>query len=160
MNEIGLSLKKHYEGITAGGEEGGLSLRSDPGCVEEEEFMRKWAEGRDRDFHYGSTQRGPHRDELELTVKGRGAREYGSEGQQRGLVLALRLAQVEFFRSALKQIPVLLADDIVNELDPARRRAFWGGIPEGAQLIATGTELPQSEGWQVFSVAGGAFTPR
>ena len=56
--------------------------------------------------------------------------------------------------------PVLLADDVLGELDPDRRRRFWERIGPERQVIATGTTLPDAElgHWQVFKVEGGRFT--
>jgi DNA replication and repair protein RecF len=57
---------------------------------------------------------------------------------------------------------VLLADDVLGELDPARRRKFWAAIDADSQVIATGTHLPDAElgTWQVFEVAEGALTEK
>lgn len=156
--DLGEYLKGHYSAITSGREEGKLQFRPDLTAESEEDFLRQWRDGRARDLQSGATQRGPHRDDLTLQVGGKAAREYGSEGQQRGLVLALRLAQVDYFRLRLRLTPVLLADDIVNELDPDRRRSFWAGIGTDVQLIATGTTLPEGDAWEVFSVSDGSFT--
>lgn len=115
---------------------------------------------RPRDLQFRSTLSGPHRDDLALTIGGRPARDYGSEGQQRSLVLALRLAQVSHIRAATGIEPVLLADDVLGELDPARRRRFWASLGTERQVLATGTELPAAElgTWEIFRVAGGVFT--
>lgn len=116
---------------------------------------------RARDLQFRSSLSGPHRDDLALRVGGRPAKDYGSEGQQRSLVLALRLAQVNHVRAATGVQPVLLADDVLGELDPARRRRFWAALGEERQVLATGTELPAAElgAWEIFRVASGAFTP-
>ena len=111
----------------------------------------------------GMTQRGPQRDDLEFLLADRPAADVASEGQQRGLVLALRLAQVAYARARTGVRPVLLADDVLGELDPARRRRFWGALDPELQVIATGTALPEDHArgrWQVFAVANGTFTPR
>jgi DNA replication and repair protein RecF len=57
---------------------------------------------------------------------------------------------------------VLLADDVLGELDPARRRRFWAAIDPASQVIATGTSLPDAAlgAWQVFEVADGTFTEK
>jgi DNA replication and repair protein RecF len=54
----------------------------------------------------------------------------------------------------------LLADDVLGELDPARRRRFWATLGESRQVIATGTALPDAElgAWEVWRVSGGVFT--
>jgi DNA replication and repair protein RecF len=153
-------LASHYGSITSGQEEGTLQYRPDLLLQSEEAFLKQWTDGRNRDLQYAATQRGPHRDELLLQVNRKPAKDFGSEGQQRGLVLALRLAQIDFFRSRLRLQPVLLADDIVNELDPLRRQSFWRAVGPEMQLIATGTSLPAAGDWQVFAVEEGRFTAR
>jgi DNA replication and repair protein RecF len=124
-------------------------------------WLALFAQNRPRDLQFRTTLVGPHRDELVFTVNQRPARDYGSEGQQRSLVIALRLAQVAFFRARMQIEPVLLADDVLGELDPGRRRRFWASLGQTRQIIATGTTLPDAElgAWQVFHVAAGAFTP-
>jgi recombinational DNA repair ATPase RecF len=72
-------------------------------------------------------------------VKHTAAKDFASEGQQRSLVLALRLAQAAWFQSKCGIRPVLLADDVLGELDPARRRRFWAAIDPESQVIATTT---------------------
>ncbi len=160
LGEIGPRLAEHYGEISRGRERGFLQFRPDVAEDAAEDFATLWARGRARDLQYGTTQRGPHRDELTFRIDERAARDYGSEGQQRGLVLSLRLAQIDYFREALRIAPVLLADDIVNELDPGRRESFWRAVGGEMQLIATGTSLPIGEDWQVFDVEDGVFTAR
>ena len=115
---------------------------------------------RGRDALLRSTLSGPHRDDFHFTLNQRPARDFASEGQQRSLVLALRLAQAAWFRQKSGVQPVLLADDVLGELDPERRRRFWATIDPDAQVIATGTALPEAElgTWQVFKVANGGFS--
>ncbi|WP_342750649.1 hypothetical protein OH491_19870 [Termitidicoccus mucosus] len=110
-----------------------------------------------------ATLGGPHRDDCALTVAGRAAREFASEGQQRSLAIALRLAEAAFLRARTGVTPVLLADDVLGELDAGRRRRFWGALDEEHQVIATGTRAPDETGagamaWEFFGVRGGCFT--
>lgn len=116
--------------------------------------------GRARDVQFRSTLTGPHRDDFEFTLDGRPARETASEGQQRSMVLALRLAQADWFWHHRGTAPLILADDVLGELDEPRRRGFWSAMPDDWQVIATGTEKPDSPGqsWQVFTVANGYFS--
>jgi DNA replication and repair protein RecF len=150
---------EHYASISAGREAADLRFRPDVASRSPDDFVRQWQEGRARDLIQGATQHGPHRDDYILYLNQQRARDFASEGQQRGLVLALRLAQLAYFREKLKVAPVLLADDIVNELDPVRRESFWKVIGPESQLIATGTTRPGGEGWQVFEVEAGNFRP-
>ena len=103
-----------------------------------------------------STERGPHRDDLELLLNGRPAKQFASEGQQRCLVIALRLAQAAYFLAKGGVTPVLLCDDVLGELDPVRRAKFWAALEGEPQVIATGTSMPaDAGGWQVLNVEGG-----
>ncbi|TVP77303.1 MAG: DNA replication and repair protein RecF [Puniceicoccaceae bacterium] len=121
-----------------------------------EAYLRLLRDGRERDRILGATQRGPHRDDFSLALTVGGAREYASDGQQRGLCVALRIAQASYYREQLGRVPVLLADDVLGELDPVRREGFWRACPQDVQIIASGTELPvDSVNWVVNSVAGG-----
>ena len=102
---------------------------------------------------------GPHRDDLSFGLGGAAAKDFASEGQQRSIVLALRFAQLSWFRKMSGVQPILLADDVLGELDPIRRARFWKNVAPEAQVIATGTVAPESPEWQVFTVAGGVFSP-
>ena len=114
-----------------------------------------------RDTVLGATSPGPHRDDLSILLGERAAREYGSEGQQRGLVLALKLAAFRQFRRRLGIVPVVLADDVLNELDGERKRLFWETLEAEVQVVASGTQRPVGErpaGWRICEVREGAFT--
>jgi len=123
-------------------------------------WAERWAKRRERDRQFRSTLSGPHRDDFLFLHGGQAAEDYASEGQQRGLVLALRLAQAQWFRAKTGIRPVLLADDVLGELDPQRRQRFWAAIDAESQVIATGTAPPDASlgEWQIFAVSGGAFT--
>lgn len=149
-----------YRDLTGGAEEAIFSYCPDVAVERPEELRATWEEGRRRDLIAGLTRRGPHRDDFEIGFSGKPAREFGSEGQQRGLALALRMAQLRYLQDALQVRPVLLADDIVNELDPERRRRFWESLDAEIQVLAAGTALPEASSrgsWQVFGVSDGRF---
>jgi DNA replication and repair protein RecF len=97
---------------------------------------------RDRDRGY--TSAGPHMDDLLLALDGRGARAFASQGQQRALVLALKIAEIENLRAALGRPPLLLLDDVSSELDPAKNRfllAYLQTLSGQAFLTATDRRL-------------------
>ncbi len=95
----------------------------------------------ERDRDKGYTSAGPHMDELVLALDGRGARIYGSQGQQRALVLALKIAEIENLRAALGRPPLLLLDDVSSELDPAKNRYLLGYLRTlSAQAFLTSTD--------------------
>ena len=97
-----------------------------------------------RDREKGYTSAGPHMDELVLSLTGKAARLFGSQGQQRALVLALKIAEIENLRAALGRPPLLLLDDVSSELDPAKNRYLLGylsTLPAQAFLTSTDRRL-------------------
>jgi DNA replication and repair protein RecF len=95
----------------------------------------------ERDREKGFTSAGPHADDLTLALDGRGARLYGSQGQQRALVLALKIGEIENLRAALGRPPLLLLDDVSSELDPAKNRFLLGYLSGlSAQAFLTSTD--------------------
>lgn len=92
-----------------------------------------------RDRERGFTSVGPHMDELSLALAGRPARTFGSQGQQRALVLALKIAEIENIRELLGRPPLLLLDDVSSELDPEKNRFLLGYLRslEGQAFLTT-----------------------
>ncbi|MGF1483783.1 MAG: DNA replication/repair protein RecF [Opitutales bacterium] len=134
----------------------------DAANTDAEAFRKLWQADRERELRTGATGKGPHRDDLGFAVLGRPAREFGSEGQQRSFVIALRLAQFARMRAVLGQDPLVLADDVLGELDPGRRARFWHALEGDPQILATGTSLPKlpsDRAWSCLSVQNGSFTP-
>ena len=95
----------------------------------------------DDELRRGITLVGPHRDEIRFTVDGRDARAFASQGQQRSLVLAWKVAEVAVTRDILGHPPLLLLDDVISELDAERREAFMHGIEGEVQTVITTTNL-------------------
>ena len=103
----------------------------------ESSFAAALSAAQAEDARLRQTTVGPHRDDLALTLAGRPASQ-GSEGQQRTLVLSLRLAAARLLEAHFGEPPLLLLDDVFGELDLARRTALLGQLPKNAQqLIAT-----------------------
>jgi DNA replication and repair protein RecF len=95
----------------------------------------------DRDLERGYTSVGPHMDDLALALGERSSRAYASQGQQRALVLALKVAEIENLRAALGRPPLLLLDDVSSELDPEKNRyllEYLASLP--GQAFLTGTD--------------------
>jgi DNA replication and repair protein RecF len=91
--------------------------------------------------HQGTTLIGPHRDEIELVINQTPARQYGSQGQQRTLVLALKLAELQLIEEVVGEPPLLLLDDVLAELDPSRQNQLLDTIQDRFQTIITTTHL-------------------
>lgn len=158
---LGAKVSEAYARLcdSSAGEQGGLKYEPNFEHANAEMLLAKLEAGRARDGQFRTTMTGPHRDDFSFWVRGAAAKEFASEGQQRSLVLALRLAQAAWFHERSRVRPVLLADDVLGELDPGRRRRFWATIDPESQVIATGTSLPEAElgAWQVFEVKDGCF---
>ncbi|HMR74681.1 MAG TPA: DNA replication and repair protein RecF [Polyangiaceae bacterium] len=113
----------------------GLALRAElleKGTADRESFLAKLNAVRTDDLRRGRATFGPQRDDLELFVDGRSARGHASQGQQRVLTLALKLAELACLRQARRAHPILLLDDVSSELDPARTGAVYR-LLEGSQ---------------------------
>lgn len=91
--------------------------------------------------HQGTTLVGPHRDEIILTINDTPARQYGSQGQQRTLVLALKLAELQLIEEVVGEPPILLLDDVLAELDPHRQRQLLEAIEDRFQTLIATTHL-------------------
>ncbi len=148
-----------YATLSGGDESGSVRYVPDAAPENEAACLAALERGRPRDLQLRSTQRGPHRDDVALVVADRDASLFASEGQQRALVLALRFAQLRDARAVSGIAPLVLADDVLGELDPMRRARFWSVLDPDLQLFATGTVLPEPRdaGWTVIEVAHGGF---
>lgn len=82
---------------------------------------------------------GPHRDDIALRVDDKDARSFGSQGQQRTIALAWKLAEVEVIEEVLRRRPVLLLDDVMSELDAERREALSRVVAGSLQTVVTTT---------------------
>jgi DNA replication and repair protein RecF len=102
------------------------------------------AEARTDDVRRGVSSVGPHRDDLVLTVNGLPARTHASQGEQRSLALALRLATHTVVTDVTGSTPVLLLDDVFSELDADRSAALLAHLPVGQALLTTAGPMPQS----------------
>jgi DNA replication and repair protein RecF len=89
----------------------------------------------------GTTLVGPHRDDIELTIDRTLAKSYGSQGQQRTLVLAVKLAELELIEQIVGEPPLLLLDDVLAELDLNRQNQLLNAIADRFQTLITTTHL-------------------
>ncbi len=92
-----------------------------------------------REIIIGSTQLGIHRDDLTICVNGKNARDFASQGQQRSLVLVMKLAEGKISRALFGESPVYLFDDVLSELDEERKGFLLSGVGD-AQFIFTGCD--------------------
>ena len=92
----------------------------------------------ERDVRLGFTSCGPHRDDLEITINGRDAKNFASQGQTRTAALSVKLAETEIFKECSGEYPVLILDDVMSELDLPRRKKLIERT-QGMQTILTCT---------------------
>ncbi len=90
-----------------------------------------------------STTVGPHRDDLDVMLNGLATRTHSSQGEQRTMALALRLAAHQLVTEHHNEAPVLVLDDVFSELDPDRSRALLANLPNGQVVITTASVLPE-----------------
>ncbi|WP_293124318.1 DNA replication/repair protein RecF [Microcoleus sp. bin38.metabat.b11b12b14.051] len=108
----------------------------------------------------GTTLVGPHRDDITFTINNTPARQYASQGQQRTLVLALKLAELQLIEEVVGEAPLLLLDDVLAELDLSRQNQLLETIQERFQTLITTTHLGAFDSqWlrqtQILSVVSG-----
>lgn len=153
-------------GFLGHGEEVGIHIVERDEAADEPALLSGLAECRSHDIARGGTSLGPHRDDLLVTVEGREARLYGSQGQQRTAVIAVKMATLEFARRELGGPPLLLLDDILSDLDERRRRLLVELVLQRAgQAVLTCTEAEAAgeailERARLFEVHRGKIEPR
>lgn len=121
------------------GKDEALTLRYLPASGED--LRESMLLARERETRLRQAVVGPHRDDLDLRLHGMPAAEFASEGQQRTLALALKLAQGKLLERRGGKLPLYLMDDIFGELDPGRRNALMNHLPPQAQKWITTTHL-------------------
>ena len=134
----------------------------DPNKVQQA-FLSKIEERRMAEQYQGKTVVGTHRDEIEFVIDRAPARYYGSQGQQRTLVLALKLAELKLIEEVIGEPPLLLLDDVLAELDPNRQKQLLEVIGERFQTIITTTHIDSfNRDWikdsQILKVKAGTIT--
>lgn len=123
---IAQPVREMYLGISQGKESLSVaylsSIRHDPDApCSESGFYDALLQNRPGDLSAGYTAAGPHRDDLDLRVDGVSARLFGSQGQQRSIVLAVKLAEAQILERLLGEPPVIFLDDVLSELDAGRQ---------------------------------------
>ena len=131
IQKIEAPARELYAGISENKEQFGIQYQKSA-----ENLREALAAARRDDLQSGHTTVGPHRDDLEVTVDGVSARAYGSQGQQRSLVLALKLAEADVLEQEGGEAPVILLDDVMSELDAGRQHYLLNRL-DGRQVFLT-----------------------
>jgi len=138
-------------------------LASTPQSIQHQ-LMSYWDQHRESDLQRGFTQRGPHNDDLVLRIQDRSAKAFASQGQQRAIVLALKIAQIESLSDRLQSRPILLLDDVSSELDRGRAAQLFEFLQrfDGQVFLTTTHEdyIPLQDDRLLWNITAGQITLR
>jgi DNA replication and repair protein RecF len=128
------------------------------------QFLAALEAGRNEHIARGVTLIGPHRDELRFQINGRDVGLFGSRGQARTVVMALKLAELTWMHEAIGEWPILLLDEVIAELDANRRAYLLERVNGANQTVLTTAELtvfprPFLEGASLWRVTAGQIAP-
>ncbi len=128
-------------------------------------FLSRLRQIRAEDIARGVTAIGPHRDDLRFIINKADVSDYGSRGQMRTTLLALKLAEAEWMKERTGEYPVILLDEVMAELDPARRADLLKYVGDERQVLFTATDLDLfakefSASVEIWDVQNGVVTPR
>jgi len=129
-------------------------------CQTEQLLLRQIQAARDKDLRLRTTTVGPHRDDLRIAIDGKDVRHFASQGQQRTVALSLKLAELEIFREATGEMPVLLLDDVFSELDAERQARLVKALAKCQSIITTVEfvmDVAKDRNVQIFKVINGSI---
>ena len=142
INQLAPLANTAYKAI-ADGEE--MSVVYRPDVKEDVPLIESFTAARKSDIRQRMTTRGPHRDDLEIVVDDKAARQFASQGQQKTAGLAIKLAELDLMHERTGEYPILLLDDVFAELDASRSREVLSTIPAAVQCLVTTTEFALSD---------------
>lgn len=147
----------YYARIAGEGES--LTLAYRPDVRSDMNFGEVIALARETDQKQGMTTRGPHRDDVDILINAKPARQFASQGQQRSAALAIKLATADWVQEATEEDPILALDDVFSELDPDRASRLLEVLSPHRQSLITSTDglverLP-AENRKLFWMEGG-----
>ena len=127
----------------------------------EKKYFELLTKNKEREIYAGSTLYGAHKDDMAIELNGKAARLFASQGQQRSLAIALKLAEGEVCREICGEYPVYLFDDVLSELDAARREYVLSDVGE-KQIIITSCEpdIGGVNASRVIKVTAGTYESR
>jgi DNA replication and repair protein RecF len=119
----------------------GARIGEAPPALVSEQLKAAMRDARDEEIARGQTVVGPQRDDVVVWLDDHEARLFASQGQQRSAVLSLKLAELQYLADTTGEQPVLLLDDVMSELDPARRERLLAALEPGPQSLITAADL-------------------
>ena len=130
-------IKIIHKNITEDKEEIKIKYISD--CFDKEKYIEELEKNWETDILRGYTTKGVHRDDIYIYINGKQVNIYGSQGQNRTVILSLKLSELEIIYDEIGEYPILLLDDFMSELDSKRRENFLKSI-SNAQILITCTD--------------------
>ena len=118
-----------------------VEIDTDDASQIQQAFLEKLQSRTMAEYYQRTTLVGPHRDDISFLINNTPARQYGSQGQQRTLVLALKLSELQLIEDVIGEPPLLLLDDVLAELDLNRQNHLLDTIQERFQTLITTTHL-------------------
>lgn len=155
--------KSKYEKITNCSEEVKIKYKPDINVTDVNSFLSVMDKNKVKDINCKNTSRGPHRDDLIFLLNDLPLKLYGSQGQCRSFILALKLAEIEYLYTSTNKRPVVLLDDISSELDNIRIKNLLNYLEkQNLQTFITTTEYSHLNqflysGYKIFNVANGSI---
>lgn len=169
MQDLAIACAEHHADLA--GPEGHFQVAYKPSVppgdsveTTEDQFRQSLTASFQRDRAIGSTNVGPHRDDFDLLIDGLDMGTFASRGQARTLALALRLAEASYLTSVRNEGPIVLLDDVLSEMDGARRSRVLEKATQYDQALITTTDLDQVQGFlgpeaRYFQVSAGKVIP-
>ncbi len=164
LEHFNQKLSQLYQSISGGKEKVKIKYKSfinDASDLSEVElsFSTKLLEKKNSDLRYGYTSIGPHRDDLVFLLNGKEVEHHGSRGECRTLLIALKLAEIEYISETTGSTPILLLDDVFSELDEKRQEYLLKSIDQCQTFITTTAvgDLNSLKGIMKLNVANGAL---
>lgn len=137
IEKISKKINKIHGEITDDKEK--LKIEYVSNCENKEDYLKLLKERRKLDIIKGFTTKGIHRDDFMIYINDKEVSTYGSQGQNRTVILSLKLSELNVVYEEIGEYPILLLDDFMSELDEERRKNFLNNI-KNTQVILTGTE--------------------
>ena len=137
VEKIKSKISKIHNDITDNKEE--IKIKYITDCVEKEKYLQSLKNSWEQDIQKGYTGKGVHRDDLYIFINGKQVNVYGSQGQNRTVILSIKLAELEIIYEEIGEYPILLLDDFMSELDGKRRENLLKNI-SNTQILITCTD--------------------
>lgn len=163
INKLSSVAREMHLGISSGKEELSIEYLSQSGvdindseAIITDKLRASFEKGLREDIKLCCTNYGPHRDDLDFVINGFRAKTYASQGQQRSIILSLKLSEAQMLWKYFDEPPVVLLDDVMSEIDKGRQE-FLLCNTKGCQTFITGCEPPviKSDDNMIFTIEKG-----